>query len=65
MAATDELIDVGVGHFPDARADRLDPDQFDLGRGKRQIAKGGRLHRRYEITVPADLMPGGEEQDGG
>jgi hypothetical protein len=48
-----------------AWADRLDPDQFDLGRGKRQIVKGGRLHPRYGITVPADLMPGGEEQDGG
>jgi hypothetical protein len=48
-----------------AWAGRLDPDRFDLGRGKRQIVKGGRLHPKYEITVPADLMPGGEEQDGG
>jgi hypothetical protein len=48
-----------------AWARRLDPDQFDLGRGKRQIVKGGRLHPKYEITVPADLMAGGEEQDGG
>jgi hypothetical protein len=48
-----------------AWAKRLDPDQFDLGRGKRQIAKGGRLHPKYEITVPADLIPEGEEQDGG
>lgn len=44
---------------------RLDPDQFDLGSGKRQIVKGGRLHPKYAITVPADLMPGSEEQDGG
>lgn len=48
-----------------AWAKRLDPDQFDLGRGKRQIVKGGRLHPRYQITVPADLMGGDEEQDGG
>lgn len=48
-----------------AWAGRLDSDQFDLGRGKRQIVKGGRLHPKYEITVPADLMPSGEEQDGG
>lgn len=47
-----------------AWAGRLDPDQFDLGHGKRQIVKGGRLHPKYEITVPADLMPGAE-QDGG
>lgn len=43
----------------------LDPDQFDLGRGKRQIVRGGRLHPKYEITVPADLMPSAGEQDGG
>lgn len=43
---------------------RLDSAEFDLGRGKRQIVKGGRLDPKYEITVPADLMPGNEEQDG-
>ena len=48
-----------------AWATRLDPGEFDLGRGKRQIVKGGRLHPKYEITVPADLMPVREEQDGG
>ena len=48
-----------------AWARHLDPGEFDLGRGKRQIVKGGRLHPKYEITVPADLMPGAEDQDGG
>lgn len=48
-----------------AWARRLSSDQFDLGRGKRQIAKGGRLHPRYGITVPAELMAGDGEQDGG
>lgn len=48
-----------------AWARRLDPDRFDLGHGKRQIAKGGRLHPKYAITVPADLMPSREELDGG
>jgi hypothetical protein len=36
-------------------AKELDPKQFDLGRGKRQIVKGGRLDDRYQITVPAGL----------
>jgi hypothetical protein len=40
-----------------AWAKRLDPAQFDLGSGKRQIVKGGRLHREFEITVPADMVP--------
>lgn len=33
----------------------LDSDRFDLGRGKRQIVKGGRLDDRFQITVPAGL----------
>lgn len=44
---------------------RLNPDDFDLGRGKRQIVKGGRLHPKYEITVPANMMSDGDEQDAG
>ena len=36
---------------------KLDPDRFDLGHGKRVIVKGGRLDRKYLITVP-------EESDG-
>ena len=35
-----------------AWAKRLEPDDFDLGRGKRVLAKGGRLVSRYGITVP-------------
>lgn len=46
-----------------AWAQRLDWESINLGRGKRQIAKGGRLHPRYQITVPADLMPGDGEPD--
>ncbi len=42
----------------------LSPDDFDLGRGKRQIVKGGRLHPKYEITVPSELMPDGEQDAG-
>ena len=31
---------------------RLDPSQVDLGKGKRQLYKGGRLDPKYQITVP-------------
>lgn len=43
---------------------RLNPEDFDLGRGKRQIVKGGRLHPKYDITVPAEMMPDGEQDAG-
>ncbi len=31
---------------------KLDVNNYDLGRGKRHIITGGRLNRKYEITVP-------------
>ena len=34
---------------------RLSQDKVDLGKGKRMIAKGGKLDRKYQITVPEDL----------
>lgn len=38
---------------------RLDPADFDLGRGDRALVKGGRIHPRYRIVVPeAFAMPG-------
>lgn len=38
---------------------RLDLSRFDLGQGKRQIYKGGRLNHRYGITVPErEGLPG-------
>jgi hypothetical protein len=33
----------------------LDSGDFDLGKGKRVIARGGRLNKKYQITVPASL----------
>ena len=33
-------------------AKRLEPGDFDLSRGKRVLAKGGRLVSRYGTTVP-------------
>jgi len=34
---------------------RLDAGDFDLGRGKRVLARDGRLVRRYGITVPKSM----------
>ena len=34
----------------------VDRDMVDLGTGKRQLAPGGKLDSRYQITVPASLM---------
>ena len=31
---------------------RLDVSEIDLGKGKRQIIKGGKLDKKYQITVP-------------
>lgn len=31
---------------------RLDPLRVDLGKGKRQVYKGGQLNKKYQITVP-------------
>jgi len=36
----------------------LDPDDFDLGSGPRALVEGGRLHPRYNITVPPELIDG-------
>lgn len=33
----------------------IDSADFDLGKGKRQLAPGGKLHPKYLITLPADL----------
>lgn len=45
----------------------LDPDDFDLGSGPRALVEGGRLHPRYAITVPPELiddMQHPESEDG-
>jgi hypothetical protein len=39
--------------------DRLDTAIVDLGSGKRQLFKGGRLNKKYAITVPPqEELPG-------
>lgn len=35
---------------------QLDPKRIELGTGKRQIERGGRLHPKYHITLPADFF---------
>lgn len=39
-------------HFSYPWAKRLETSALDLGRGNRQVVKGGRLDKRYRITVP-------------
>ncbi len=39
-------------HFKYPWAKRLQTTALDLGRGNRQVVKGGRLDKRYRITVP-------------
>ena len=34
---------------------RLDLARVDLGKGKRMLVAGGKLHATYLITLPADL----------
>ena len=49
-----------------AWAKHVDRTHVDLGKGKRQLAPGGRLDGRYQITVPASLsVSTDEERDDG
>ncbi|MEZ5922507.1 MAG: type IV toxin-antitoxin system AbiEi family antitoxin domain-containing protein [Parvularculaceae bacterium] len=41
----------------------LDPDDYDLGSGPRALVDGGRLHPRYAITVPPELIDGKESDE--
>lgn len=38
----------------------VDAEAVDLGSGDRSFVKGGKLHPRYRITIPDDLMPAGD-----
>ncbi|MEO8455583.1 MAG: type IV toxin-antitoxin system AbiEi family antitoxin domain-containing protein [Sphingomicrobium sp.] len=48
-----------------AWAKRIDPTRVDLGSGKRQIVKGGRLDPKYQITVPAEFLEDSEDPNAG
>jgi hypothetical protein len=43
----------------------VQPDAVDLGKGDRSLVKGGKLHPRYRITVPAEYAAPKEEADRG
>lgn len=38
----------------------VDRSGIDLGKGDRELVKGGRMHKAYRITVPAEMIVGGE-----
>ena len=42
---------------------RLDPEKFYLGTGDRALVKGGKIHRRYRIMVPAEFTEDNNETD--
>ena len=44
-----------AAHFGYLWASRLETAGLDLGKGNRQIVKGGRLDKRFLITVPEDF----------
>lgn len=44
-----------ASHFGYPWANRLETADLDLGRGNRQIVKGGRLDKTFLITVPEDF----------
>ena len=44
---------------------QLDVAHIPLGAGKRVIVPGGRLHPKYQITVPADALPPAPEKEVG
>jgi hypothetical protein len=35
---------------------RLEPRRIELGSGKRQLVPGGRLDRKYQLTVPTEFL---------
>jgi hypothetical protein len=49
-----------AGHYGYPWAKRVDVDAIDLGRGKRLVTRGGKLDRRYQITVPEAFHAGSE-----
>ncbi|MDE9519736.1 type IV toxin-antitoxin system AbiEi family antitoxin [Xenorhabdus bovienii] len=46
-------------YYAHAWAKRLDQTNIDLGAGKRQIVSGGKLDRKYQITVPEKFVSHG------
>jgi len=51
------LFLVLADHFRHPWRSSLELSRVDLGTGKRQITRGGRLHPKYQITLPTDFYP--------
>jgi hypothetical protein len=43
---------------------QLDLATLSLGSGKRVVVPGGHLHPKYQITVPANVLPSKTEAEG-
>jgi len=41
----------------------IDPENFDLGSGARELVKGGKYHPRYHISLPAEYIDTAGERD--
>ena len=54
-SVTEELFGTLRGWFDVPSVVTLDLNAVDLGRGKRVLVPGGKLHAKYQITLPADL----------
>jgi hypothetical protein len=46
-------------HYAHAWVKRIEKADIDLGAGKRQIVSGGKLDRKYQITVPESFVSKG------
>lgn len=49
-----------ANHYGYPWTKRVDMDAVDLGRGKRMVTRGGKLDKRYQITVPEAFCAGPE-----
>lgn len=49
-----------ANHYGYPWSKRIDVEAIDLGRGKRLITRGGKLDKRYQITVPETFLAGSE-----
>ena len=44
-----------ANHFDYPWTRQLDTTKIDLGQGNRQVVKGGKLDKFYQITIPEDF----------
>jgi hypothetical protein len=51
------LFFVFADHHNHAWRKHIDDTKINLGSGDRSLAVGGKLHPKYRIMIPKDLMP--------